>query len=91
MGAEERQAAERELGNEQRSIVRDQQALQEDSDRRQRELLGPIQQQLISEVQTFGEAEGYDMILAEGIVYASKTVDVTDAVLERLKAANASD
>jgi len=91
MGADERAAAERELRNEERSIIRDQQALKEESDIRQRELLGPIQQQLIVEVQAYGDAEGYDLIVAEGYAYASTKVDVTNAVLERLKAASAGN
>ena len=90
MAVDERAAAERELSNEQRSIVRDQQALQEESEIRQRELLGPVQQQLIAEVQKFGVAGGYDMIMAEGIVFASERIDVTNAILAKLQAAESA-
>lgn len=88
MSSEERAAAERELGNEQRAIVRRQNELREDADLRQKELIGPVQQAVIAEIQTYADKQGYDIVLAEGIVYANSSVDITSQVLEQLKAAN---
>jgi outer membrane protein len=88
MSSDERAAAERDLGNEQRAIVRKQNELREDADLRQKELIGPVQQAVIAEIQTYADKQGYDIVLAEGIVYANSSVDITSQVLEQLKAGN---
>lgn len=84
MGAEEREAAERELNNERRAIIRAQNEFREDSELREKEVLEPVQQEVLGEVRAFGEENGYDMILAQGFVYVNPKADVTEAVLKRL-------
>jgi outer membrane protein len=86
MGADERAAAERELGNEQRTIVRGQNEVREDLELRRNELLAPVQQAIIQNIQDYAEKQGYDIVFAEGIVYANSKVDITAQVLDALKA-----
>jgi len=87
MGTEERENAQRELRNEERAILRAQNEFREDLDLRNNEAIGSIQQEVLREIATYGENSGLDLILADGIVYASERVDVTAPVLEKLKAA----
>ena len=86
MGAEERENAARELQNDQRDFRRLQTELREDVDIRRNEALGKVQQEVIIVINEFGKSAGYDIIFAEGIVFASERVDVTQQVLDRMKA-----
>jgi len=86
MGAEERENAQRELRNEERAVVRAQNEFREDLDLRNNEAVGTIQQDVIREIQAYGDSAGFDLILAEGIVYANGRIDITQAILDRLSA-----
>jgi outer membrane protein len=86
MGATEREEAERELRNEERAIIRAQTEFREDSELRNNEVLRVVQQDVVREVVTYGESEGFDLVLVEGIVYASDRVNITQPVLDRLLA-----
>jgi len=90
MGAEERESAQRDLRNDERSIVRAQTEFREDLDLRNNEAIGKIQQDILREIAAYATSAGFDLVLADGIVYASNRVDVTEPVLERLRA-TASD
>jgi outer membrane protein len=86
MGAAERERAERDVRNEERAIVRSQNEFREDLDLRNNEAIGRIQQDVMREISGFAEGAGYDLILADGIVFATKSIDITEPVLERLRA-----
>jgi outer membrane protein len=88
MGEEERRNLERQARELQRELNRSKTEFGEDLSLRRNEELGNIQRMLISEVQTFGRTESYDIMLSEavGVVYASSAVDVTDQILAALKA-----
>jgi len=88
MGGEEREAAQRELRNEERAILRAQTEFREDSELRNNEVLRVVQKDVIREVVAYGESEDFDLILVEGIVYASDRVNITQHVLERLQVEN---
>lgn len=40
---------------------------------------------LLEEVQNFAKSNGYDMILADGVLYANPSLDVTGPVLQALQ------
>ena len=86
MGAAEREKAERDLRNEERGILRAQNEFREDLDLRNNEAIGRIQQDVMREISGYAESGGYDLVLADGIVFANKSIDITDPILERLKA-----
>ena len=86
MGAEERENAQRDLRNDERAFVRAQNEFREDLDLRRNEVIAEVQRDVLIQINAFGEAEGFDLILVDGIVYASDRVDVTGQVLERLRA-----
>ena len=87
MGPEERDNAQRALRNDERELVRTQNEFREDQDIRNNELLGEIQQSIRIFMQDFGQKNGYDLILAEGIVYASDRLNVTQQVIDQMKQA----
>jgi outer membrane protein len=85
MGEEERDNAQRDLRNDEREIGRAQNEFREDLDLRRNEVIGAVQRDVLLAVKIYGDAEGYDMILAEGIVQFNPRIEVTDQVLERLR------
>jgi len=87
MGAEERRNAERDLRNEERTLARRQQEFSEDFELRRNEELAKVQQELLRDIQAFGQLGNYDLILGDGVLYATPVVDVTEDVLNSMQAA----
>jgi outer membrane protein len=85
MGPEERRNAERDLVKEERDLARTQQEFTEDINLRRNEELGKLQRELLRQVQTFAGEEGYDLVVSDGVLYASQAIDVTEQVLSGLK------
>jgi len=86
MGPEQRRNAERDLRRDERELARSQQEFQEDINLRRNESLGKLQRELLSQVQGYAAEQGYDLIVSEGVLYASTTIDITEQVLAGLKA-----
>ena len=86
MGAEERENAQRTMRNDQRELLRAQNEFREDLDIRNNEVLGKVQKDVFRVIDEFGKAGAYDLIFAEGIVFASPQVDVTQQILDLLVA-----
>ncbi|MEA5444396.1 OmpH family outer membrane protein [Gammaproteobacteria bacterium AB-CW1] len=85
MSEDERRDIEREVRDIQRTLQRMQSDLAEDFNARRNEALGSLQRLIMSEVQTYARDNGLDLVVGEGVFYASSQVDITDAVLERLR------
>lgn len=86
MGETERSNAEKELRDLQREVTRLQNEFREDLNLRQNEELGKLQRSLLKEVQDYAEAEGYDLIVGDGVLYASSAVNITTNVLQAVEA-----
>lgn len=86
MGPEERQNAERDLRKEERQLARSLEELNEDANLRRNEELAKLQREILREVATYAREAGYDLVLGEGVFYASSAVDITSDVLNRLQA-----
>ena len=86
MGPEERRNAERDLRRDERELQRSQQEFQEDINLRRNEALGKLQRELLRQVQGYATEQGYDLIVSEGVLYASTGIDITEQVLAGLKA-----
>lgn len=85
MSEVQRSAAERELQSAYRALQLKQAEFQEDLNARRNEELQKLNILLLEEVQNFAVAEGYDLILADGVLFATAAVDVTPAVLRALQ------
>ena len=68
-----------------RDLERDKAAFKEDLSIRQNEELVKLQKSVLKSIQTIAENEKYDLIISEGVIYASKKIDITDKILAQLK------
>jgi outer membrane protein len=85
MGETERRNTERDLRDMQRDLQRMQEEFREDLNLRRNEELGNLQRSLLKEVQDYAEAAGFDLIMGDGVLYASSAVNVTERVLEAMQ------
>jgi outer membrane protein len=86
MSEADRSKAERELRDGQRDLARRFNELQEDANLRRNEEFAKVQRSLLQEVQTYARANGFDLIVSDGVLFASPAVDVTAQVVAALKA-----
>jgi outer membrane protein len=77
---------ERDIRNLRRDIRRMFEEVREDKTIRTNQELSKLQNLISQAVKEVGKGAGYDIILYEGsIIFASKKVDITDTVMERLQ------
>lgn len=86
MSEADRSRAERELRDGQRDLARRFNELQEDANLRRNEEFGKVQRSLLQEVQTYARANGFDLVVSDGVLFASPAVDITAQVVNALKA-----
>ena len=86
MGETERRNAEKDLRELQRDLARIQSEFQEDFNLRQNEEYGLLQRAMLKEVQDYAEAQGYDLIVGDGVLYVNAAVNITDDVLRAVEA-----
>jgi outer membrane protein len=82
---EEAGRLDREMGRLSRQLQLRGTEYQEDVGRRNGEEVERLQNLVIEAVREYSEAEGYDLVLADGIVYHDARIDITDAVMELLQ------
>src|ERR1700689_2987550 len=86
MSSDQRTTAERELRDGNRELQLKVQQYQDDFNARQNEELSKLQKTLVEEVQTFAQAQKFDLVLADGVIFAAPVLDVTPQVLSALQA-----
>jgi outer membrane protein len=86
MAEAERTKTQRELRDSQLNLERRAKEFQEDVQLRQNEELQRVQKAIYESVRTYAKAQGYDIVLAGGVVYSSEAVDITSQVLANLQA-----
>lgn len=86
MSAEQRTKTEKELRDGNREYSQKVTDFQEDANTRQNEELSRLQSAIVAEVQSYALSQKYDLVLTEGVLYASNSLDVTAAVLAGLQA-----
>ncbi|MDH3751289.1 MAG: OmpH family outer membrane protein [Gammaproteobacteria bacterium] len=86
MGETERRNAEKNLRDLQREVARLQTEFREDLNLRQNEELGLLQRSLLKEVQDYAAQEGYDLVVGDGVLFASTAVNITEEVLRAVEA-----
>jgi outer membrane protein len=86
MSADQRTAAERELRDGNRELQLKVQQYQDDFNARQNEELSKLQKTLVEEVQTFAQGQKFDLVLADGVIFAAPVLDITPQVLSELQA-----
>jgi outer membrane protein len=81
MGETERRNAEKNLRELGRDFERLRTEFQEDSNLRQNEEIGLLQRAILKEVQEYAEAQGYGLVVGDGVLYVSSSVNITEDVL----------
>jgi outer membrane protein len=84
MGDQERREAERVLRDKQRDLLRRKEELDEDFTLRRNEILGQLQKSLMEEVQSFATSQRYDLLVGDGVLFASEAVNVTSQILSAM-------
>jgi len=94
MGETERRNADKNLRELNRDFERMRKEFQEDSNVRQNEEIGQLQRAVLKEVQDYAQAQGYDLIVGDGVLYVSSSVNITEdvlnAVIANYQAANSA-
>lgn len=88
MSETERSNLEREIINKKRDLKREQDEFREDFNFRRNEEFAKIQKEIVEAIQQVAKANNYDVVLSEGVIYASSKVDISGLVIEYLKKQN---
>ena len=80
----ERDAKEKALSQMRVDVQRKERELREDINIRRNEELGGLQEQINKAVTSVAKAEGFDLVVYNGVAYASEKIDITDKILKSL-------
>jgi outer membrane protein len=86
MSEDQRQRADKDLRDGYRELQRKQQEVQDDFNARRNEEMSRLQRALIEEVRTYAKAQNFDLVIADGVIYTTPTLDITPAILTALQA-----
>ena len=84
MSETERRNKERDLANLSRDLQRSQREFREDLNLRRKEELASVQERANRVIQQIAEAEKFDLILQDPVVFASQKIDITEKVIKAL-------
>jgi outer membrane protein len=90
MSETDRAKAEKVLRDQQREFSRKAGEFQDDASTRRNEEIGKVQRYLVTEIQGYANAQGFDLVLGEGVFYAKGPLDITANVLAVLATKPAS-
>jgi len=85
MTQDQRDQAELDLRERYQDLARKQSEIQDDVNTRRNELMSQLQKTLVQVVQTYAKQQRYDLVLADGVIYADQALDITPAILTALK------
>jgi outer membrane protein len=84
MTADQKSKAEKDLRDGLRDLERKKGELQDDSNAKRQEEMNKLQRTLIGEVREYAKAQNFDIVIADGVIYHTATVDITPAILSAL-------
>lgn len=84
MAADKKSEAERSLRDKVNNFNRDMTAFRDDFNMKRNELLQGLQKRIYDVIVKVAKSGGYDLVLSNGVVYASGKVDLTKQVLAEL-------
>ena len=85
MSESERTRVERDLRARKRDLKRQQDEFRDDLNLRRNEELQKLQRQVFEAIQRLAKQDKYDLIVGDGVIFASSRVDVTSKVIDYLK------
>ena len=80
----ERDTKDKALAQLRVDAQRKERELREDINIRRNEELGGLQEQINKAVTSVAKAEAYDLVVYNGVAYASEKIDITDKILKSL-------
>ncbi len=86
MSEADRVRTEREVRDLELNVNRRFKELQEDLNLRRNEEVGKMQRALLQEVQAYARANGFQLVLSEGVLFAAEGIDITPQVVAAIKA-----
>jgi outer membrane protein len=86
MTDDQRAREDKEIRDGDRELQRKQSEMQDDFNSRRNEELSKLQKSLIEQVRTYAKGQNYDLIIADSVIYATNSVDITPQVLAMLQA-----
>lgn len=90
MSQDQRNNAEKDLRDGLRDFQRKQQEVQDDFNARRNEEMSRLQKALIEQVRTYAKAQNFDLVIADGVIYTTPTIDITPAILAQLQSSGVS-
>jgi outer membrane protein len=85
MSDSEKQKLERDVLNKKREAKRALDEFREDFNMRRNEELGKLQKEIFEAIQSLAKEGSYDLLLTDGVVFASDQIDVTERVQRKLQ------
>jgi outer membrane protein len=86
MSQDQRTNAEKDLRDGYRELQRKQSEVQDDFNARRNEEMSRLQKTLIEQVRIYAKAQNFDLVIADGVIYTTPTIDITPAILAQLQA-----
>ena len=86
MSQDQRTNSEKDLRDGYRELQRKQQEVQDDFNARRNEEMSRLQKTLIEQVRIYAKAQNFDLVIADGVIYTTPTIDITPAILAQLQA-----
>ncbi len=88
LSEQENAKLERDIISKKRDLKRKQDEFREDLNYRRNEEMVKIQKQILQSIQKVAEDNEYDLVLSEGVLYASPKIDMSGLVIDYLKKEN---
>jgi outer membrane protein len=86
MSQDQRANSEKDLRDGYRELQRKQSEVQDDFNARRNEEMSRLQKTLIEQVRIYAKAQNFDLVIADGVIYTTPTIDITPAILAQLQA-----
>lgn len=77
--------AEKDIRDGERDLARRQSEIQDDFNARRNEEMSKLQRALIEEVRGYAKTQNFDLVITDGVIYATPTIDITGGVLQVLQ------
>ena len=84
MSESERRKLERDIIARKRDLKREREEFTEDLNIRRNEAFEQLRRRVFQVIVSIAQSEKYDLILSDGVVFASDNVDITERVIKRL-------
>ncbi len=84
MSEDQSNKLEREILSKGREMKRSREEFRDDLNIRKNEVTSQLQRQMLEATRALAKEKGFDIILGQGVVYANKSSDITNMVLEKL-------